>query len=755
MNWYQSISEEKFAEKYMINDGDSSPSIVFEKVAEEIASVEKTPKLRERYGEKFYNIMNEGLFCPGGRTLANARPGTKNPYYVNCYGSAISDSLSDIYDTLKKDALINQTGGGDGINFSTLRPMGAPISRGGKSSGPVSFMELFDVSGKVILTGGNRRAARIFLLNVDHPDILEFITSKRGDLNKSLTQANLSVVITDEFMRAVKYNKQWNLQYGGVIYKTLPARELYDIIVKHAYEHNEPGVFFIDRVNKDNLGYYGFDLDVVNPCGELPLSSKGGACNLGSIFLHKFILDPFTEKATFDTDSFNYVVGVAIRFLDNVVSATQYPLPNIAEMQHNWRKVGLGFSGLADAMAMLRVSYGSRESVEFAGFVSELLRNASYGQSALMAHEKGTFPKYDKEKVTSHKFIHRLPKKVRELINKHGLRNVGLNSIAPTGTISLTFGQNCSSGIEPIFSVSHNRTIKTGDGDKSSTEQVHNLAWLLYNAHQFKENRAVEDIPEFFNTVEDIDPYDSLNVQAEVQKHIDSSISKTANLPSDYSFEQYKDLFFTAWKSGLKGFTSFNPSGSLRGILTNSEEDTSRPQHIIRSESPKRPKELECDIHIINIKGARHVALVGLLNGTVYEIFVTNDEDGSIDVNRHKKGKIIKIKKGKYDLYFNDDGEDRLLINDIGKVFDSTYASLSRMISMSLRHGTPLQFVVDQLGKDPNFAGFDKTVARVLKKYIKDGEVVTTSDKCQECGSDMYFKEGCKICPNCGWSKCI
>jgi ribonucleoside-diphosphate reductase alpha chain len=751
MEWHQKISEEQFKKKYMIQPGDTSPEVVLDQVAKEISNAEKGSRKKKEWYSKFKYILETGYFSPGGRTVANARENTNTPYYVNCYATEIPDTLQGIYKTLEKDSIINKSGGGNGINFTPLRPEGATLSKGGHSSGPVSFMELFDTSGKIILTGGNRRAARIFLLDVSHPDIRQFITAKRGEENKKLTHANLSVVITDDFMKAVKKGKNWDLTYNGEVYETVKARELYDLIVENAFYHNEPGVFFIDRVNRDNIGDYAYWIDAVNPCGEIPLTSKGGACNLGSVFLHKFVVNPFSSRAYFDSETFRVVVAIAVRFLDNVVSKTKYPLPEIENMQRTYRKLGLGYSGLGDALAMLGIPYGSEKAVTYTEAITKTLKETSYLTSSELAQEKGKFPGYVKKHVTNHNFIKDMPAYIQNKIKRYGLRNVGLNAIAPTGTISLTLGQNCSSGIEPIFSLEYERTIRTGNKEETEKEHVYDYGWLLYTSMKVKEGATEIEVPDYFTTINDVCPYDAVEMQAAAQRHIDSSISKTANLPSGYDKESYNQLFFKAWEKGLKGFTSFNPDGSIRGILnTESSASDMRPEHITRNSAPKRPKELECDIYDIRIKGEKHIALVGLLNGTVYEIFVTSDIENKIDTNKHSKGKIVKVTKGRYDLYL----DDSIAVKDIGKVFDTTYASLSRLLSLALRHGTPLEHVVQQLAKDSNFIGFDKTVARVLKKYIKDGEVVTTSDKCEDCGADLFFQEGCKVCSQCGWSKC-
>jgi ribonucleoside-diphosphate reductase alpha chain len=320
-----------------------------------------------------------------------------------------------------------------------------------------------------------------------------------------------------------------------------------------------------------------------------------------------------------------------------------------------------------------------------------------------------------------------------------------LNTIAPTGTTSLTLGQNCSSGIEPIFSLEYDRNIRTDRGSK--TERVYDYAWLVYTS-----KFDTEEVPNYFKTALEIDPYKHIEVQSIAQYYIDNSISKTINIPENYSKSDYSKLFMHGYEKGLKGVTSFR-IGSMKGILDtlNSKKET-RPQYINRTYAPKRPPELPCDIHEISVNKVRHIVLVGKMQGTLYEIFVTNDPKNEIEKIGKKEGIIRKVKKNHYQLLV-ENGEDKVYIDNIGQEFDEEYSSLSRFISMGLRHGVPLQFIVDQLQKDKNFIGFERTVGRVLKKYIKEGETVLT-DKCRECGEELVYQDGCVQCISCGWSKC-
>jgi ribonucleoside-diphosphate reductase alpha chain len=751
MIWNQPISEEIFKDKYCLN-GENSYVEVFNGVAEEVASAEKEEN-KNKWEDVFFKELDEGKFIPGGRILANARPYSKLKNYNNCYTIDIEDSMEGIYTSLYEDAQISKSGGGVGFNISKIRPKGDKISKGGESSGPISFLKVFNESAKIIMTGGNRRAAHIAIMNIDHPDIEEFITVKKGSANNELTQFNISVGITNAFMEAVEFDDDWTLQWEGKGYKSLKARYLYDLLAKNAYEHNEPGVFFLDTAEKYNNGFWAFKMDRTNPCGEVCMPSYSLCC-LGALNYTKFVINPFTKDVSIDWEKYKESIYNGIRFLDNVLDVTDYPLQKIKDFSLQWRRVGLGFTGLADMFVMMGIVYGSEESVELSSILGRYLRDHSYRASIELAKEKGSFPAFDRDKIMESNFIKQLPEDIKEDIYKYGLRNVALNTCAPTGTISLTVGNNCSSGIEPIFSISYDRNIRTGRGDETKKETVYDYAFLEWQKYASTHEIEAENAPSVFVTTLDIDPYRAIDVQAAFQKYIDHSISKTANLPLGYSYEDYKGLWTYAYKAGLKGFTSFNPQGSIKGILEHKKEEKEETIPIIdRHHAPKRPVELPCDIHEITVDKNKFVVAIGTYFGSLYEVFLIDNNEGIIDIEKHKQGMIKKQGKGLYDLIVKN-GEDKVLIEDISKFSGGMYGSLSRMVSMALRHGTPLEFVVETLQKSMGFNRFEKVVARVLKKYIKDGEKVLVSEKCPQCGSDLIFQDGCKQCPNDGWSKC-
>ena len=750
MNWSQPISEEIFKQKYMIN-GEEDAEEVFHGIAKEIASVEKR-KHRKVWEKQFYDEISSGRLIPAGRILANARPNAKMPFYNNCYTIAVEDSIEGIYASLQEDAQISKTGGGVGINFSNLRPKDARLERGGTSSGAISFMKVFNESAKIIQTGGSRRAAHIGILNVDHPDIEEFITSKQGEQNNALTQFNISVGITDSFINAVDHDLPWDLTFEGKVYKTVWAKQLYDLMARNAFLHNEPGILNLDHINEFNNGYYAFKIHECNPCGEI-IMPPYSLCCLSSINLSAFVREPFTHRAYFDIDLFRKTILIGIRFLDNVLDATEYPLQRIKDTSKQWRRIGLGFTGLADAWAMLGIVYGGEESKEHARMIGQNLRDFSYRASIELAKEKKPFSACDKKKLAEANFIQQLPYHLRRDIKKYGLRNIAMNTTAPTGTTSLSVGQNCSSGIEPIFSLQYDRSIRTGVGDEVRTETVMDAAWMNYLKIKETAHDVVADVPQAFVTTFDIGVHDAIDIQAIFQQYIDHSISKTLNLPTGTTYEEYKELFRYAYEKGLKGFTSFNPEGSMKGILE-APTGTKKPLIDRRSyNAPKRPKELPCDIHELTYKGDKYILLIGLSEERPYEMFVTKNVDKEFNFKKHKVGTIKKVKKSVYSLFLKN-GESKCYIENIGDVFDPVYGSLSRFISMSLRHNVPLQFVVDQLIKDKNFMGFERVVSRVLKRYITEGETVKTSKCCPDCGNEeLRYQEGCISC-SCGWSKC-
>ncbi len=459
-------------------------------------------------------------------------------------------------------------------------------------------------------------------------------------------------------------------------------------------------------------------------------------CCLSNINLSKLVKNKFQDVAEFDWERFKYLIHVGVRFLDNVLDVTEYPIDKIEELSTQWRRIGLGITGLADMFIMLKLKYGSKESVDFTDHLAKILAHESYSASVLLAQEKGSFPAFDKN-IGNYGFIKKLDRDLQKSIQEKGLRNIGLNSIPPTGTTSLTLGNNCSSGIEPIFSLEYTRNITQKDGSRKP-EKVYDNGWLEY-----KDLHSEEKAPEYIITAHQIPIKESIDVQAAFQKWIDHSISKTINLPFETTLEEYKDIFMYSYKKGLKGITSFHEGASMEGILSTQKKDKERL-------APKRPKELPCDIYEMSVNKQKCIALVGIYNNKPYEVFLTDDPDDIINIKKSKQGKIIKEKTSVYTLKIAGKRSDYIL-KDITSVFDNEWATLGRLVSMSLRHDVPLQFIVDQLNKSKRFGTFSKGMARVLKKYIEEKQL---EEKCPECGELLKYEGGCSSCPSCGYSKC-
>jgi ribonucleoside-diphosphate reductase alpha chain len=761
--WKQPISKEIFDKKYCVH-GEKDVYEVFKGIAEEISDGEEYyyQGNKTEFKEKIYKALVENKLMPGGRQLANARPNSKQRNYNNCFTIDIKDSISEIYNSLKDDALISKEGGGVGFNISNLRPQHADLSVGGTASGPVSFLKIFDKSASIIHSAGARRSAHIAILDIDHPDIEQFITAKHGDENKELTQFNLSVGMTDEFIEAVKNDSMWQLKFNGKIYKEVKARYLYDKLVENAHYYNEPGIFNIDTVNKVSNCYYIEKITTCNPCGEIPMR-KTGACCLSSIKLSSFVKDPFNYDLVpvdnFDWEDFKNTIHIAIRYLNNVLVKSTYPLPKIEETVMSERRLGLGITAYADMLVKLGIKYGSKECKEFTHKLAECFRNESYRGSIVKKVENGVVTKsyfqlYDQEKFMNSEFIKKLPNDIKNDIVQYGIQNISVNSIPPTGTTSLSIGNNCSSGVEPIFALEYERTIRTTwKTDDIKKETVFNEAYLdfleLKETDPDKYNKFEKDILNNFVTTQDIKPRDYIDVIAIWQLYIDGAISNTLNLPSGTTKEEYSSLFLYAYERGLKGFTTFNVDGNMKGIL-NKKTDIKTDGKIARAKAPDRPIDLQCDIHVIKKNNKVYHIFVGRYEKSLYEIFADDDIDNSHNIESFKTGMIRKIEKGRYDLILQK-GRMKTIVENIGKEFNPSLSVITRLLSTALRHGTPLEFLVEQLEKSNSNIDFERALIKVLKTYIVFGE--DDKNVCPNCGEKLMMQEGCGTC-KCGYSKC-
>jgi ribonucleoside-diphosphate reductase alpha chain len=522
------------------------------------ASVEKA-RVRKAWQKRFQDALTDFQFLPAGRIIAGAGS-SRDVTLFNCFVMGpIADDLSSIFENVKEAALTMQKGGGIGHDFSTLRPSGALVkSVGAGASGPVSFMDVWDAMCKTIMSAGQRRGAMMATMRCDHPDIEAFIDAK-SDATR-LRNFNLSVLVTDAFMAAVERDDTWALTFEGTIYRTVRARALWERIMRATYDYAEPGVIFIDRVNAMNNLAYCENIRATNPCGEQPLPPYG-ACLLGSINLAALVRDPFTAIAHIDETRLAELVPVAVRFLDNMIDLSHYPLEAQRREAKAKRRIGLGITGLGDALAMCGLRYDAPEARALAEWVMGEIAALAYGASAEIAAEKGAFPLYDAAAFLAAPNVARLPEHVRLGIAKHGIRNGCLTSIAPTGTISLLAG-NVSSGIEPIFDLSYKRRVR-GAGDSFSEEMVEDYAY-----RRFRQHAGVDaPLPAAFVTAHMLAPAAHLAMQGALQKHVDSAISKTINCPVDIPFEAFESIYTEAYALGLKGCTTYRPNAVTGAVL--------------------------------------------------------------------------------------------------------------------------------------------------------------------------------------------
>ena len=581
------ISRHIWDMKYRYRRGDEavdgSIEDTWRRVARAAARAETDPEL---WAERFYTDLLSGFrFLPGGRILANAGTERDSTTMFNCYVmGAIDDSIEGIFEVVRESALTQKQGGGVGYDFSAIRPHGSHIQGvDSTASGPLSFMQVFDATCRTIMSAGQRRGAQMGILRCDHPDIEDFIDAKRKD--GALRMFNLSVAVTDAFMQAVKAGGPWNLLFDGQVYRTIQARDLWDKIMRSTYDYAEPGVFMVDRVNRMNNLAYCEQIRASNPCGEQPLPPYG-ACLLGSLNLTRFVTDPFGAQAAVDVEALARTVRVAVRFLDNIVDLSNYPLEKQRAEAVAKRRMGIGVTGLADALIFLGLRYGSEPAVALAERVMAQIAAAAYDTSADLAAEKGKFPLFEAGKYLKAPFIKALPKAVRDKIRRYGIRNSHLTSIAPTGTISLLAG-NISSGVEPVFALHYVRRIRQGDGEETCEHEVLDYAYAEY-CRGFGRPDQDADLPAAFVTSDTVTPHEHLLMQAALQRHVDSAISKTINVPTEMPFESFRDIYMQAYDMGLKGCTTFRPSEHISGILVRKEEKTpektARPD---RSESTR------------------------------------------------------------------------------------------------------------------------------------------------------------------------
>ncbi|MFN3971099.1 MAG: adenosylcobalamin-dependent ribonucleoside-diphosphate reductase [Gemmobacter sp.] len=751
------IAEQIWDMKYRLKDADGTPidhtvEDTWRRIARALAEPEADPAAWE---DTFYQALEGFKFLPAGRITAGAGTG-RSVTLFNCFVmGTIPDTMPGIFEALKEAALTMQQGGGIGYDFSTIRPKGAAVHGvAADASGPLSFMDVWDAMCRTIMSAGSRRGAMMATMRCDHPDIEAFIEAKKDPAR--LRMFNLSVLVTDAFMDAVKADAPWELVFDGRVYRTLPARDLWNRIMRSTYDVAEPGVIFIDRINAANNLSYVETIAATNPCGEQPLPPYG-ACLLGSINLAALIRAPFAAEAELDLTQLDNLTRTAVRMMDNVVDTSRFPLPQQAEEARQKRRIGLGVTGLADALLMIGLRYGSEKAAETTEAWMHAIARAAYLASVDLAREKGAFPLFDAEAYLASGTMHSMDEDVRAAIRQHGIRNALLTSVAPTGTISLYAG-NVSSGIEPVFAYAYTRKVLQKDGSRTEEEVVDHAVRLWRQMH------GDAPLPDHFVNAQTLPPLDHVRMQAAAQKWVDSSISKTINCPEDISFDAFKDVYLAAWDQGCKGCTTYRPNDVTGSVLTVSASSEQTPAEtpalghaggtgaevVYLSDPLDRPAALEGQTYKLKWPGSEHALYI-----TVNDIVIAG----------HRRP---------FEVFINSKNMEH---------FAWTVA-LTRMISAVFRRGGDISFVVEELKAvfDPRGGAWIDgryipsilaAIGGVIERHLIEigfiageglglksdpkAEVVPLprGKSCSSCGSyDLRMIEGCLTCTACGFSKC-
>ncbi len=740
------ISRQIWEAKYRLKTADGVPiddSIEdsWTRVARALALAEAEPA---RWEGPFYDALADFRFLPAGRIMSGAGAGRRVTLF-NCFVMGdIGDDLGSIFDHLREAALTMQQGGGIGYDFSTLRPKGALVRGvGADASGPLSFMDVWDAMCRTIMSAGARRGAMMATMRCDHPDIEAFIAAKRQV--GRLRNFNLSVLATDPFMAAVDADADWPLVFAGQTYRTIRARALFDSITQATYDYAEPGVIFIDRINARNNLHYCETIRSTNPCGEQPLPPYG-ACLLGSINLAKLVHDPFTPAAGIDPEELAELVRVAIRMMDNTIDVSGFPLEAQRQEAVAKRRIGLGMTGLADALMMCGQRYGSTEAAAQAGDWAAQINRAAYLASAALAAEKGAFPLYDREPYLAGESIQTLDQDVRDQIAAHGIRNALLTSVAPTGTISLV-ADNVSSGVEPVFALAYTRKVLQPDGTRRE-EEVSDYALRLFR----QRFGASAPLPEHFVTAQDLTPAEHVRMQAAVQRHVDSAISKTVNVPEDIDFAAFQQVYLDAYRSGCKGCTTYRPNAITGSVL---------------EVTPAEPKpEAKSAGEVVELASRAEK-----LSGMTYKLRWPDSEHAMyVTINDVE----VDGRRTPFEVFVNSKNLEHY----------AWVVALTRMISAVFRRGGEVAFVAEELKQvfDPRGGQWSNgryvpslvaAIGDVIERHMIDtgflqpletlpGKTTVTplaaahlGPLCPKCSQPGLVREaGCLSCVHCGWSKC-
>ena len=800
-----------FAGKYALQDTEGNyleltPDDMHQRLASEFADIEAKYDNSMRYEDIYALFKDFKYVIPQGSPMSGIGNEAKLQSLSNCFViEAPEDSYGGILKADQEQVQIMKRRGGVGFDISTIRPKGMYTSNAAKTTDGIEvFLDRFSNSCREVAQGG-RRGALMLSISVHHPQVMEFIKIKR-DLTR-VTGANISVRVTDEFMEAVKkditYQQRWPVNSDDPeIQDHASAKEVWDALIEGAHASAEPGVLFWDTATRmtpsDAYTDVGFGSVSTNPCGEIILSPYD-SCRLMLMNLTSFVDNAWSKKASFDWGKFRTITRKAQRLMDDMIDLeieqidkilakidddpespdTKEPEKRlwlkIKKVAQNGRRTGLGITGLGDALAMLGQRYGDEVSIETTEKIYKWLALASYEESIQLAKERGAFEIFNHRKEKDHPFLERiiseLTPEVVEDYRTYGRRNIANTTTAPAGSVSCL--TQTTSGIEPAFMLYYKRRKKVQNGEEVMFVDDLGDEWKEFNVyhHKFKEwmsaahvsdeevDIAIEHSPYFGATANEIDWRAKVKLQSVAQKWICHAISNTTNLPADVSVETVKDIYMLGWELGCKGITVYR-DGSRSGVLVATDDKKEKSSAIIERNAPKRPEELECDIYHTSIKGQKWVVLIGLLDGKPYEVI--GGEADQIEIpSRYRSGKlykrIFKTLNSKYDLSVGE-GDDELILKDVVSVFDNpNHAGYTRVISTSLRHGVPVQYLFEQMQKDKemDMFSFSKVIARCLKNYIDNG--TSASDKiCSECGAEdsLVYQEGCVTCKSCGAGKC-
>ncbi len=733
------IASEIWSAKYRFAppQGEPEPDVeaTWARVATALAEAER-PEERAKLRVRFLDALTDFKFLPAGRILSGAGTGRQVTLF-NCFVmGTVPDTLEGIFSHLRESAMTMQQGGGVGMDFSTIRPKGAPVRGvGADASGPLSFMDAWDAMCRTVMSAGSRRGAMMGCLRIDHPDIEDFIDAKR-DASR-LRNFNLSVLVTDAFMAALASGADWPLRFGDVVYRTVPARDLWARLMRATYDGAEPGVIFIDRVNALNNLADMETISATNPCGEQPLPPYG-ACLLGAINLARLVEQPFSAGAGIDEAALEALTATAVRMLDNVIDISNYPLPQQEAEAKSKRRIGLGVTGLADALIFCGARYGSDEAVALTERWLGAIKRAAYRASAELAAERGAFPLWDRSMLTRPSLAS-LDEETRTLITEHGLRNACLTTIAPTGTTSLVAG-NVSSGVEPVFAFSYSRKVRQADGS-TREEAVED-----YALSQWRRLHGDTPPPEHaFVSAQTLTPDDHLRMQATAQAHIDSAISKTVNCPEDISFEAFADIYATAYTLGCKGCTTYRPNPITGSILTIAPPPA--PEFAPPPEPsftlPKRPPKLGGATYKVKWPDSEHALYVTINDveeaggARPFEIFLNSKN------MEHYAWSLALTRM--MSAVFRRGGDVRFVAEELKAVFDP-------------RGGAWIggRYVPSVLAAIGDIVQQHLDATAVATEFIADAQSTQTRRAlCPKCGAPgLVRKEGCDTCFECGYSKC-